>query len=207
MSGNTLIPQAFWFRLSVGCPLVSDVPRAKGNLLDLPEACRLPALSRLDGKEPWVDVRVGWNPRGLAVSVAASGRSTPLVLENRLPGADGFQLWVDTRDTRNVARATRFCHRFSARLIPGATRGGLDLEVVPKTIARAVADAALGDPALIRSRVERKKDGWLADVFLPTAVLHGFDPETNRRLGFAYHVSDPDRDDQFLGVGREFPVG
>ena len=41
---------------------------------------------------------------------------------------------------------------------------------------------------------------------LPAEALNGFDPDTNRRLGFAYQVTDPDRGDQFLGVGREFPV-
>ena len=49
--------------------------------------------------------------------------------------------------------------------------------------------------------------GWRLELFLPAEALHGFDPETNRRLGFAYQVTDPDREDQFLGVGREFPVG
>ena len=38
-------------------------------------------------------------------------------------------------------------------------------------------------------------------MFLPAAALNGFDPETNRRLGFAYQVSDHMREDQFLGVG------
>jgi hypothetical protein len=62
---------------------------------------------------------------------------------------------------------------------------------------------------LLQARAERLKTGWRLELFLPAAVLHGFDPETNRRLGFAYQVSDPDpeRQDQFLGVGREFPVG
>ncbi len=42
---------------------------------------------------------------------------------------------------------------------------------------------------------------------MPAAALHGFDPETNSRLGFAYQVSDHEREDQFLGVGRDFPIG
>jgi hypothetical protein len=207
MTTNALIPQAFWFRVAAACPRVDGLPRPRGRLLDLPESCRLPALARLEGKAPWAAVSVAWNPQGLGVTVETSGKDGPLVLEDRLAGADGFQLWVDTRDTRNVARATRFCHRFSARLTAGTSRGGLGLEVTPRTIARAVADAPLCDPSLIQCRAERKKDGWLAEVFLPAGCLHGFDPETNRRLGFAYQVSDPDREDQFLGVGRDFPVG
>ncbi|MHC5539632.1 hypothetical protein ACYOEI_15550, partial [Singulisphaera rosea] len=59
----------------------------------------------------------------------------------------------------------------------------------------------------ISSQAERTRDGWRIEIFFSAEALHGFDPETNRRLGFAYQVSDPDLTDQFLGVGREFPVG
>ena len=51
------------------------------------------------------------------------------------PGPDrpeGFadvNFWIDTRDTRNVSRATRFCHRFAAILTLSRDRKGLDVEV------------------------------------------------------------------------------
>ena len=76
-----------------------------------------------------------------------------------------------------------------------------------RPIARALADAPTCRPEVIPARAERLRNGWRLELFLPAEVLHGFDPETNRRLGFAYQVTDPDREDQFLGVGREFPVG
>ncbi len=44
------------------------------------------------------------------------------------------------------------------------------------------------------------------ELFFNAAALHGFDPETNRRLGLMILVSDPELGEQFLGVGREFPV-
>jgi hypothetical protein len=37
--------------------------------------------------------------------------------------------------------------------------------------------------------------------------MNGFDPELNRRLGFAYRIADFVRADQYLTVGKEFPVG
>ena len=43
------------------------------------------------------------------------------------------------------------------------------------------------------------------EAFLPAAVLHGFDPETNRRLGFCYRLRDREMGDQFLAPGAEFP--
>ena len=63
------------------------------------------------------------------------------------------------------------------------------------------------DPDAIRSFAERTRTGYRLELFLPASALLGFDPETNRRLGFAYRVTDPDRGDQFLTVGREFPIG
>jgi hypothetical protein len=163
----------------------------------------------LEGNPPWADVRAAWNPAGLAVSVEATGASGPPAFDDRPEGAYGLQLWIDTRDTRNIARATRFCQRFTARLLPAGSgaRSALGVEIAQRPIARALADPPPIRPEKIAARAGRLRDGWRIEIFLPAEVLHGFDPETNRRLGFTYQVSDPDRSDQFLGVGREFPIG
>jgi hypothetical protein len=209
-----LLPQAFWFRLAIPCRRIEGLPRraSAGRLLDLPASCRLPTTAPLDGLTSWADVRAAWNPGGLAVAVEAAARPGPRMAadEYRPEGIDGLQVWIDTRDTRTVSRATRFCHKFNARLRGLAGRGALQVEVQQKPIARAVADAPIGRSDLIQARAERLQGGgWRLELYLPAEVLHGFDPDTNRRLGFAYQVTDPDpeRQDQFLGVGREFPVG
>jgi hypothetical protein len=203
-----ILPQAFWFRLAAPCTRVDGVPRVKGpRLLGLPPLCRLADTSRLDGKESWADVRVAWNPDGLAVEVNAEGELSALDAPEQPEGLYGLRVWVDTRDTRDVSRATRFCHRFEARLKPGKGRGTLGVEVEQRAIARAVTDAPLCRPDVLTARAERLKNTWRLELFLPAAVLHGFDPETNRRLGFMYQLTDPERPDQTLGVGREFPIG
>ena len=207
-----LLPQAFWFRLSLPCRRIDDLPRTVGpreRLLDLPASCRLPTTPPLEGLAAWADVRVAWNPSGLAVAVEAGSRSGggAGTHDDRPEGMDGVQVWVDTRDARTNNRATRFCHRFTARLRGLGTRGALTVDLAQKPIARAVADASICRPERLQGQAERLKAGWRIELFLPAEVLHGFDPETNRRLGFAYQVTDPDREDQFLGVGREFPVG
>ena len=51
------------------------------------------------------------------------------------------------------------------------------------------------------------RTSWVLELFLSSQALNGFDPDTNRRLGFAYQIADFVHDDQFLGVGRDFPVG
>jgi hypothetical protein len=79
--------------------------------------------------------------------------------------------------------------------------------VTQRPIARALADAPICRPQVIETRVEVGRSGWVLELFLPASALNGFDPDTNRRLGFAYQIADHIRDDQFLGVGREFPLG
>ena len=204
---TTLLPQAFWFRMALPCPKVEDIPRAKGRLLDLPETCALPDFRALEGQPSWARARVGYNPGGLGVSLEVVDKASPISPQpERFSGVDGVQVWIDTRDTRNVHRATRFCHRFAATISPGLGRA-LKVEVAQKPIARAVADAPTVKSDSIEARAERTLSGWRLELFFPAGVLNGFDPDTNRRLGFYYQVTDPERGDQFLGVGREFPIG
>src|SRR5262249_10947487 len=148
-----LLPQSFWFKLSLPCQRIDGLPRAGAKrLLDLPETCKLPQTALLDGKAPWAEVRVAWNPKGLAVAGEAEGKREGLLADDRPEGQYAVQVWVDTRDTRNVSRATRFCHRFDARLARGTGKAGLAVKVQPRPIARAVADAPLCRPEIIAAQ-------------------------------------------------------
>jgi hypothetical protein len=207
MVTKPILPQAFWFRISVPCLHVDDMPGSgpSGRLLELPESCALPGLQQIGGPASWAEVRVGWNALGLGIVVLADGVSE----QQMSPRPEGFAIahfWIDTRDTRTVSRATRFCHHFVARLEPRKTRGQLGVKVGMRSIARAVAEPPPCPPDLIASRAQVSRSGWTLEVFLPAQAFNGFDPETNRRLGFAYQITDFVRDDQFLGVGRDFPV-
>jgi len=210
MSATSLIPQTFWFRLAIPCPRVDGLPKASelGRLLDLPESCRVVPTVALEGRSPWSEARVAWSPKGLALQFEVRGklskiRNAPYMAD----ASDGVQIWIDTRDTRDVHRATRFCHRFSATLAPDKAKKSVAVKFEQKPIHRALADAPLARPEAIRARAEATKNGWRLELFLGAEALNGFDPETNRRLGLAYQVSDPDRGDEFLTVGRDFPIG
>jgi len=204
-----LLPQSFWFRLAASCLRIDEIPRSssRGGLLGLPAAFALPDLSALEGRASWAKVLVGWNPEGLGVAILAEGASALASSPDRPEGFADVNLWIDTRDTRNVSRATRFCHRFTAHLTLTRDRKGLKVELTQRAIARAVADAPMASIDDLRARAELTRSGWILEIFLPAAALHGFDPDTNRRLGFAYQVTDYDREDQFLSVGRDFPLG
>ncbi|MGP0064839.1 MAG: hypothetical protein ACLQGP_14730 [Isosphaeraceae bacterium] len=206
---KALLPQAFWFRIAAPSSRLDEIPRSddRKKLLDLPPACALPDGARFEGRSSWAEVRLAWNPRGLGIAVIADGIADIQLSPDRPEGFADVQFWVDTRDTRDVSRATRFCHRFTAPLRVRGIGRKLEVEVVQRPIARAVADAPISRSDLIASRAEFTRSGWTLEVFLPAPILNGFDPETNRRLGFAYQVADHVRDDQFLGVGRDFPIG
>ena len=210
MSVTPLIPQAFWFRLAIPCPRLESLPKPgdKGRLLDLPDSCRVVPTVEFEGREPWSEARVAWNSSGLALQFEVRGKLSKVHHDPYMADAsDGVQLWIDTRDTRDVHRATRFCHRFSASLVPDQAKKTVDVKFEQKPIHRALADSPLAKPDAIRARAEVIPKGWRLELFLGAEALHGFDPETNRRLGLAYQVSDPDRGDEFLTVGRDFPIG
>src|SRR5262245_16984404 len=119
---TALLPQPFWFRLALPCRRSDDVPRngKRSRLLDLPASCFLLAPARREGREPFAEIRAAWNAKGLGLSVTASGKAGPVRRDPSEPDyRDGVHLWIDTRDTRDVHRATRFCSRFSALLAPG----------------------------------------------------------------------------------------
>ena len=206
---STLLPQAFWFRVAASCPKVDGILRTdpKGSLLDLPESCALPELASLDGRTQWASVRVGCERQGDRNRDPGRRPGANAKSPDRPEGFATVNLWIDTRDTRNVSRATRFCHRFVTRLRLERDRKTLVADVEQRPIARATGDAPLASSDLFVARSELEKAGWSLELFLPARTLHGFDPETNRRLGFAYQIADHEREDQFLGVGREFPLG
>ncbi len=148
-----LIPQSFWFRLAFACSRNDSVPSSKkGPLLNLSDEYRLPETPRLDGMSPWFEARTAWNPSGLAFAFTLLDKPGPLEYDTDLPDAsDGVQLWIDTRDTRDIHRASKFCHRFDFRLRPG--RGSsLEVDVSNPPIARAS-----GNPPGIKTGASRPR--------------------------------------------------
>jgi hypothetical protein len=203
----TLVPQAFWFRLAVPCWRLEEMKtRLKARTLpEIGPSHRLPDLAGLDGKPGWAEIRAGWSEAGLMFGVRVAGPPRGnLPFDPEL--APGLDVWIDTRDSRDVHRATRFAHRFAASMRAGRS-GPATIELTQHTIHRAQADAprARLEPA-DTTRGSWSRDGWTLDWLVPASNLHGFEPESNRRLGFLAIVRDPARGEQFLGVGREFPV-
>jgi hypothetical protein len=203
---SAVVPHRFLFRYELAIPRIGGLPRQKGNRpLNLPEAARLADLGALDQVVPFADMRAAWNEHGLGFQVEVTGRQRPLRCDPDRPEAsDGFQVWIDTRSTQNVHRATRFCHAFRALPIGGGDDGTSPVAVqIP--VARAREDAPLCEPEDLLVSSDVSKTGYCLELWLPAAVLTGFDPAAQPRLGFHYSVRDTERGEQSLSVGADYP--
>jgi hypothetical protein len=202
----TLVPARFLIRVAHPCPYIKALPRPDDDrLLDLPEVCRLENFAAMDGKRNFADVRLAWNDFGLAFQVEVRGKDqAPQGDAGRPRGSDGATLWIDTRDARASHRASRYCHQF--HFLP--TGGGPDHDqpVFAQTkINRALHDAPLASAAGVPFRCVHRAGGYVLEAFLPAAILNGFDPEHNPRLGVYYGIRDVELGEQVLSVGPEFP--
>jgi hypothetical protein len=202
----TLIPQRFLFRMAYPCRYLKAIPIENGDrLLDLPEPCRIDNFAAMDERKNFADVRLAWNEFGLGVQVEVHGKDQlPQGDAARPRHADGVSVWLDTRDARTSHRASRYCHQF--HLLP--TGGGPEHDepgLTQTKIHRALQDAPLCTPSEVPFRSARTKHGYVVEAFFPAAVLNGFDPEQNPRLGFYYSVHDAELGEQVLSVGSEFP--
>jgi len=201
----SVVPHRFLFRYSIPVRRVDRLPRKGRKLLNLPAGCELPQFGELDDSPPIGQIAAAWNKRGLACSATVRGKQHPVSCKLDAPTeSDGLQLWIDTRNTQSIHRASRFCHHFCF-LPAGSGRKRDRPSAVQLPIARAKEDTRIADPSEISLEVEPLKDGYRLEAWLPAEVLTGYDPEANQRLGFYYLLLDAELGEQFLSVGRDFP--
>lgn len=174
--------------------------------LELSEKCRLPSFGALSGRSVFADVRVGWSVEGIGLQILVNGkRQVPWCRETRLDESDGFHLWVDTRCSPNIHRATQYCHRFL--FMPAG--GGPQRE---RPVASMIEiNRARGNPKPIARdalsiKAFPRHDGYELRGLIPAAALTGFDPSDQARIAFYYAVIDRELGWQTLAVGPEYPV-
>jgi len=128
----------------------------------------------------------------------------PWCRDSKIEDSDGVQVWIDTRNTQNIHRAGRFCHRFA--YLPAGAGRRLDEPVAALlAINRAKESPREIEPRQLRVRSERKTDGYLMEMHIPAETLTGFSPADQPALGFTYAVIDRELGWQTFGVGPELP--
>ncbi len=202
---NQIVPPRFLFRFSFPARKIENVPRRTGRLLDLPDDCLLPSLGELDQATDFAQVKLAWNDGGIGISVEVTGRTRkPQIPKGEQPFVDSIGIWIDTRNTQTVHRATRFSHHFLVSpLGGGAKRDQPGVMALP--VARAREEKQLPDTSVVKLWAEIRDTGYLLEAWFPQSVFVGFDPESQGQIGFHYMIRDAELGDQTLAVGQEFP--
>ena len=208
---SSVVPHRFLFRYRIPVPYRPEIPHRDRPLLNLPQECTLPDFGELDGQPPFGELRAAWNENGVGISVTVRGKRHPVVVrKNRPDESDGLRLWIDTRNTQSIHRASRFCHRFCVmpagkqKPNPSGRRSSAAI-AIQLPIARAREDAPLVDSGSLPASVHWLADGYMLEVWLPAEALNGYDPQASPFLGFYYHLRDHELGEQYATVGPEFP--
>lgn len=200
---QAMIPPRGAFRFAVPCRYRKTLWSAKG--LNLGPEYGLVYPGELDGAPQFADVRAAWNEEGLAFSVRTSGKKRPAwCRSSRMVESDGLNVWIDTRPTQMIHRASRFCHHF-AFLPTGAGKTGNDPAAGQLLINRAKEQASPSSGRQLHVRSEPRVDGYVLECFLEAAALTGFAPDEQPQIGFTYLVLDAELGQQTFTVGAPFP--
>jgi hypothetical protein len=205
---NTLLAPRFLFRFAM--PLLRRGVIWKAGGVELEESHRLLNLAELDtgtaDREPsFADVRMAWSPDGLVLNVRVDGKKqAPWCREGRLEDSDGLQVWIDTRATLNIHRASRYCHRY-AFLPAGAGRDQKEPLADQLLINRARENARPIRPRELQVASKLTKTGYWLAALVPGVALGGWDPQQHRQIGFTYAVFDRELGRQTFATGSAFP--
>jgi hypothetical protein len=198
-----LISSTMLFRFAAPCCYTEQRWAAGG--LELGDEHRLPCFAQLHGAKQFADVRLGWNEAGIALNVVVRGKQQPpWCRDSRIDDSDGVQLWIDTRNTQNIHRAGRFCHRF-AFLPIGSGRRLDDPVAVLLAINRAKESPRETEPGALKVHCERLADGYRLEGLISAAALTGFNPAEHPAMGFTYAIIDRELGWQTFSVGPELP--
>ncbi len=198
------IDPSFLFRFEVRLQHSKMEWTSKG--LSLPETCRLPSFGALAERPVFADVRMAWCAAGLGVQVSVAGkRQLPWCRDTRLDESDGFHLWIDTRCSPGIHRATQYCHRFLWMPAGGGPKRERPVAAwIP--INRARANPKPIAPESLEISAAPRHDGYQLSGFVSTSSLTGFEPSDQPRISLYYAVVDRELGWQTLALGPEYPV-
>ncbi|MCC6508413.1 MAG: hypothetical protein IT423_04855 [Pirellulaceae bacterium] len=143
---------------------------------------------------------------GLFLSTHVTGkRQLPWCRESRIEDSDGLHVWIDTRNARDVQRATRYCHRFVfAPMGRGAKNEQPFASWAP--INRARENSRPPAEKLLSVQSTPHKSGYELHASLAWQALTGFDAADFPIIGFYLAVLDRELGCQSLGLAPPLPV-
>ncbi|MGD8453023.1 MAG: hypothetical protein PVJ57_14485 [Phycisphaerae bacterium] len=197
------LPRRALLRFELPIRYLAPTPPIDGIVSKWDAEYLVPPLVELEDQRPFADVYWSWNDDGLVVAFDVTGRSGRLECD---PAhwwkKNGVRICIDTRDARDVKRATRFCHFFYVLPVGGGPQGKHPV-VGQHRMSRAKEPPPPVDVARIRAAAHFHRRGYSLEVAIPAACLHGWSPADHPRLGVFYKVKDTALGGQHLTVDDE----
>ena len=202
---SELINPSFLFNLSAN--FLRTTAKWDKNGVELDEKFMIPNFHAELGEGPnYADLRMAWNDDGLLISLRTAGKNRdPECDESKARGSDSLMLLIDTRNTKTIHRANRFCHQF--QFSPFGSVNSSDQPFAQMlSIHRAKELPKPVEKDRIKIRSDRTNDGYQLQAFVPGDAITGWDPSEHARIGFSYFILDKELGQQTFSLGLEFPV-
>lgn len=199
ISGNLL------FRYRIPCSKIKEDTKKP---VELPPSTALTDFGNIDADsgESFAQVRAAWGPSGMYVWLKVQGKKQSVwCRKTQLMESDGLHIWLDTRDTHNVHRATRYCHWFLC--LPAGADGnskGPIATMLKINRAKEHSPNINQFPVAITSKII--KSGYSLAAFIPGNTINGWDTNEHRLIGFNYMIMDRELGTHTLGLRGDFPV-
>lgn len=161
----------------------------------------LPDTSDLLGEEAFAEVAMGWSGEGLLFEIFVK-KPFEMCLYPDFRKGDSVELFLDTRDIKGSGFPGRFCHHFL--ILPKEVDGVSSQEI---TRFRTEDSHPLCESDAIKVENSFDKRDYRLKIYLPSYVLHGYDPATFDRLGFTYRINRYGGEPQHFSVSsKEYAI-
>ena len=201
-----IVPPSFLFQYQLSVPRMDDLPKKKGRPLQLPDTARVFVPATLNDGTASLDVKLAWNPDGLGIELVVHGKKQEVSgRRNDLKHSDYVSVFIDTRHTANVHRATQFCT--ALQILPSDEADDDQPTVQFVDMAQQHGTRLEQSSKRVLLGVETVSDGYRLEVWIPAAQIPGFaeTPEIGH-LGFYIVVEDTELGQLPLSIGDDFPV-
>jgi hypothetical protein len=195
-----VLPYRTFFQFEFPVHYCAKPPRPLGDVSHWPAKYMASPLVELEEREPFADVYWAWNEDGFHVAFDVPNRtSRPQCDPTHWWKKNGMRLCIDTRDARDIKRATRFCHFFYF-LPTGGGKSGKTPVVGTHRMSRAKEPPPEIDLSKIKIAAHVERTGYTLEAAIPASCLHGWDPAEHPRIGLFYKVKDSQHGSQHLSA-------
>lgn len=197
------LPRRAFFRFEFPIRYLAKLPTIDGSIRKWSAEYLLPPLVELEDEPAFADVYAAWNEDHLFVAFDVPERRGSVRCDTtKWWKDDGLRVCIDTRDTRDLKRASRFCHFFYFLPTGGGSTGKLPVAGLHR-MSRAKEPPPNADPTKIKLGVQIDRGGYSLEAAIPSACLNGWNPAEHPRIGFFYKIRDTIHGDQHLTVNDD----